>query len=292
MDGVYRRSMADGSVLEITPDADVEGVSSPRGRDPGAFLDTPIQPKSRRRSAPTRCSARFAVVRLQPWAAARPPDLSHEVAVRRCSARSRSSVSQAAARTLAVPGREDPGPLRGDGNRVLEVGRERPVPRVDGPVVGPHPHFVGARVHHRLDGEDHALRQLRAGAGLAHVGDLGVLVHLAADSVAHERSDHGEAVLLHPLLHRVRDVAQAVAHPARLHRLEQGGAGGGQQALGQRGDVADRNGDRGVRHPAVEDHARVNRARHHASARSRRGSRARPWSWARRRSSPGSLGSP
>ena len=52
--------------------------------------------------------------------------------------------------------------------------------------------------------------------GLAEVRDLGVLVHLAADAVPHQRADHREAVALDALLDGVRDVAEASAGTALL----------------------------------------------------------------------------
>src|SRR5690349_62291 len=71
-----------------------------------------------------------------------------------------------------VPGREDAGTVGGDGDRELEVGRDGPVLGVDRPAVVAHADHVAARRGHRLDGQDHALLEPGAGAGLAVVGDL------------------------------------------------------------------------------------------------------------------------
>ena len=60
-----------------------------------------------------------------------------------------------------------------------------------------------------------------AAAGVAVVGDLRVLVHLAADAVPDQRADHREALALDPPLHGVGDVAQAVAGLALLDRVEE-----------------------------------------------------------------------
>jgi hypothetical protein len=82
-------------------------------------------------------------------------------------------------------------------------------------------------------------------------------VHVAADPVAHELADDAESVLLDARLHGVADVAQVVARAALLDGVEERRARGGQQALRDRRDVADRDGDRRVGDPAVEDHADV-----------------------------------
>src|SRR5215212_5266390 len=156
-----------------------------------------------------------------------------------------------------VPRSEDPRPIRGDRDRELEVGRERAVLRVDGPVVAADPDRRAAHVDHRLDGQNHALLEQRALARRAEVRDLRVLVHVAADAVTDERADYAEALLLHRGLDRVRDVAQPVAHLALLHRVEQRLARGRQQPLRHRRDRADRQRDRRVGHPPVLDDADV-----------------------------------
>ena len=151
------------------------------------------------------------------------------------------------------------GPLRRDGHGVLEMGRQAAVLAVDGPAVGAHPDAPIAHIHHRLDGEDHALLEQVAGARAPVVRDLGVLVHLAAHPVPHQGADHREAVLLDPLLDGGGDVAQAVAGPALLDAVEERGLGGVEQARGHRRHRADRDRDGGVGHPAVEHHAHVHR---------------------------------
>src|SRR5205823_10359994 len=90
-------------------------------------------------------------------------------------------------RSLAVdvPRREHPPPAGLDGHGELEMGGQGPILGEDRPVVVAHPHGVATRGDHRFDGQDHALLQQRAPSRLAEVGDLGVLVHVAADAVSH-----------------------------------------------------------------------------------------------------------
>src|SRR5215212_11178762 len=59
-----------------------------------------------------------------------------------------------------VPGGEDARTVPRNGDSVLEVGRQRAVLGVDGPVVRAHAHVVRSHVHHRLDREDHPLLEL------------------------------------------------------------------------------------------------------------------------------------
>src|SRR5690606_955293 len=62
---------------------------------------------------------------------------------------------------------------------------------------------------HRLDRERHAGHELDAGAGLAVMQDLRILVELPADAVAAVFADHREPVLLDEGLDRVPDVTDA-----------------------------------------------------------------------------------
>src|SRR5919197_4087032 len=94
---------------------------------------------------------------------------------------------------VLVPGGEDSGPLGGDRHGELEVGGQRAVLGEDRPVVVAHAHAVAPGGDHGLDGQHHALLQVRPPPGLAEVGDLGVLVHVAADPLAHQRAHDREA---------------------------------------------------------------------------------------------------
>src|SRR4051812_6938792 len=110
--------------------------------------------------------------------------------------------------SVQVPGGEDAGAVLRDGDGELEVGGQRAVGRIDGPVVIAEADVGAARVDHRLDGEHHARLEQGAAPRLAVVGDLRVLVHVAADAVADQRADDRQALGLDPLLDGVRDVAE------------------------------------------------------------------------------------
>src|SRR5215813_3873314 len=105
-------------------------------------------------------------------------------------------------------------PVLSDGDGVLEVRGEAPVRRHRRPAVLQHLHLPGAHSDHRLDGQHHAGLQGRTPPGVAEVRHLRLLVKGPADAVAHEGAHHPEAVTLAMHLHGVRDVADAVAHPA------------------------------------------------------------------------------
>ena len=92
-----------------------------------------------------------------------------------------------------------------------------------------------ADIDHRLDGEEHAGPQLRAGAGPADMDHLGRGMEIAAEAVAAEIADHAVAVALGKALDGMADVAEMVARlrlgdaahhrfighldqPPRLHR--------------------------------------------------------------------------
>src|SRR4029453_15939375 len=85
--------------------------------------------------------------------------------------------------------RQDLGTLLRDGDRVLEMGRQRAVTGHDGPAVGLHLDLVAAECEHRLDRQADPRLELHPADAGPVVGDLRLLVHLGADSVADELSD-------------------------------------------------------------------------------------------------------
>src|SRR5215813_1999324 len=124
--------------------------------------------------------------------------------------------STSIASSLAMSGRprEHVRPVVSDGDGVLEVRGEAPVRRHRRPAVFQHLHLPGAQGDHGLDGQHHAGLEGRAAPGVAEVRHLRLFVERPTDAVAHERTHHPEAVALAVHLHGVRDVADAVAHPA------------------------------------------------------------------------------
>src|SRR5262249_42538254 len=91
---------------------------------------------------------------------------------------------------------------------------ETPVRRHRRPAVLQHLHLPGAHRDHGLDGQHHADLEGRAAPGVAEVRHLRLLVERPTDAVAHEGAHHPAAVALTMHLHGVRDVADAVSHPA------------------------------------------------------------------------------
>src|SRR5918993_307588 len=92
---------------------------------------------------------------------------------------------------LCVPvSRQHPGAVLGDGDGVLEVGREGAVGGVYGPPVPlAEADLVVAERDHGLYGEGHPRPQPRPRPRRAVVRDLGILVHLAPDPVRYEVPD-------------------------------------------------------------------------------------------------------
>src|SRR4029453_9970414 len=75
------------------------------------------------------------------------------------------------------------------------------------PFVGVAPGAPVADVNHRLDGDDHAGPEHWARVGCAVVGDLRVLVHVAADTVTDGLPDDGEVLPFDPRLNGRADLA-------------------------------------------------------------------------------------
>jgi hypothetical protein len=108
---------------------------------------------------------------------------------------------------------------------VLEVGAIAAVDGDCGPTILENADFRAPGVDHGLDGEDHASLEARTLAGVAEVGDLGIFVHGAADSVADKLPDDAETFGLAELLDGGRDVAKAAADLALLDGLFERGLG-------------------------------------------------------------------
>src|SRR5438270_2088170 len=106
--------------------------------------------------------------------------------------------------------RQNPRPVGGNRHGVLEVRRGAAVRCFRHPLI-PHSHFRASCVHHRLDGDDHALLQPRTASLVTIVRQVGLVVHLRPDPVTHELTHHRETVLLDPALHGVADIAEPVA---------------------------------------------------------------------------------
>ena len=97
------------------------------------------------------------------------------------------------------------------------MGGKASVPRHGGPLIVQDFHPGLAHVHHGLDGDDHAGHQPHAPSGGAVIGNAGVLVELRTYSVADEISYHRVTASFDIRLHRVADIANAVARDSLLN---------------------------------------------------------------------------
>src|SRR6266852_4079287 len=119
---------------------------------------------------------------------------------------------------------QNPRPIRGHGYGVLEMRRRTSIGRFRHPLAA-HLHFRPAGVHHRFDGDDHAFLQTRPASRLPVIRKVRFIVHPSADAVSHKLPHHRIAVLLDPTLHRVTDIAEAVAWAHHVNRAIQRFAG-------------------------------------------------------------------
>src|SRR3954449_3645962 len=232
---------------------------------------TPTAPRrgstsSRRRWATRACAATRHCTRPTPSSCAGPetrpprtPPTSWRSRRRRTrsSAPSWNAAAPATASLSVVPGREHARTVGGDRDGELEVGGQRAVLGEDRPAVVAHADQVAARVDHRLHGQHHALLELGPAPRLAVVGDLRLLVHRAAYSVADERAHDAQPGLLDGRLHGMRHVPQTLARRALLDGVEQRLLGHVEQLRGDRRDGTDGERPRGVGHPAVLDDADI-----------------------------------
>ena len=75
-------------------------------------------------------------------------------------------------------------------NRVLELCRQRLVPRHGDPVVRKHLHIRASQIDHLLDGEDHTLSQFRTWSGTSEIQDIRGIVKYSADAGGAEVTEH------------------------------------------------------------------------------------------------------
>src|ERR687890_2731684 len=142
---------------------------------------------------------------------------------------------------------QDPGAVLGNGDGVLEVGREGTVGRVDRPPVPlAEADIVVAERDHGLDGEGHTRLQPRPRPGGTVVGDLGVLVHLTPDPVGDEVPDDPVTTRLGEGLYRVSDVTEPLACAHLLRRSREAIPGYAKESDDLIGHLADGDGGRRV----------------------------------------------
>src|SRR5688500_13789764 len=105
---------------------------------------------------------------------------------------------------------QDPGPIIGHGDGMLEMGAAPAVSRDHGPPVGQRFHRCHALVHHGLSGQHERGLKLQALAGAALVGALRLFVRMPADAMAGEVSNDVEAGFFRIFLDDAADVAEPV----------------------------------------------------------------------------------
>src|SRR5580704_14608345 len=123
----------------------------------------------------------------------------------------------------------------------------------------PHAHVGLSGVHHRLDGDDHALLQPRTASRIAVVREVGLVMHLGPDAVPHELPHYRIPVLLDPALHRVAYVAEPVARTHLVDGAVKRLPGDLQQLRRFRGDLPHRDSYRRIREVAVHFHPEIDR---------------------------------
>src|SRR5215210_783535 len=148
--------------------------------------------------------------------------------------------------------RQDPGAVLGDGDGVLEVGREGAVGRVDRPPVPlAQADVVVAERDHGLDSEGHAWPQTRPRTRVTVVRDLGVLVHLASDPVGDQVPDDPVTTRLGEHLYRLSHVPKPLAGTHLLGRRRETLPGDPQESYDLIRHLADRDGGRRVGYEAL-----------------------------------------
>src|SRR5260221_6969455 len=108
--------------------------------------------------------------------------------------------------------RQNPRAVGGYRHGVLEMRRGAAIRCFRHPLIA-HSHFRASRIHHRLDGYDHAFLQPRAAPYITIIRQVGLVVHLGADAVTHKFPHHRKTILLDPALHRVAYIAEPVPRP-------------------------------------------------------------------------------
>src|SRR5262249_26207397 len=120
----------------------------------------------------------------------------------RCGRQSDQAPGEHLARAspLSLAGGENLGAVVQDGDRVLEMSRQRAVGSHHGPAIVEGNRLPAADVDHGLDRDNEARLELRSPPGLAVVGNLRVFVKGPANPVAHVLADDGESGSLRNLL--------------------------------------------------------------------------------------------
>src|SRR4030095_7281744 len=152
--------------------------------------------------------------------------------------------------------RENQRTVGGDSDGVLEMGRWTAIGGFGYPLVA-HADLGTAGIHHRFDGDDHAFLQARTAPGFPVIRQVRFVVHLGANAVPDEFAYYRKSILLDQALHRVANIAEAVAGAHLFNGAGERVAGHIQQFLQFRANLTDRNGDSRVREISIYFHAEV-----------------------------------
>src|ERR1700722_9353799 len=98
----------------------------------------------------------------------------------------------------------------GYGYTMLEVRAEAAIGRNGGPLVAQHSRLRLAKIHHRLNGDDHAFPQLRAVSSRSVIRHLRLFMQMRADSVPNKFAHHAKACGFYVFLYRRSHVADRI----------------------------------------------------------------------------------
>src|SRR5579859_1961178 len=153
---------------------------------------------------------------------------------------------------------QNPRPVRGDGDGVLEVSGRTAIRRFRRPLIA-HADFRTARIHHRLDRDYHSFLQSRAAPRFAVIRQVRLIVHSRTDAVPDKFANHRKTVLFDQALHRVTNIAEPVSRAHLVNRTVERFLGHVQELLHFRLDLADRNRDRRIRVVPIDFHSEIDR---------------------------------
>ena len=145
----------------------------------------------------------------------------------------------------------------GDGDGVLVVRGGQVVVGRDDPTVGARAHMVGTHRNHRLDGNDHAGLEANAPPLLSIVRNVGVLVHHAANAMAHIITKHAVTVRLGEGLNGITDVPDMVTGNSLLDGSLKAIARDLAQSLGFGRGGADEKRPSVIADPTVDNGSRI-----------------------------------
>ena len=152
---------------------------------------------------------------------------------------------------------QHPRPFFGDRHSVLEVSRSAAILRTCGPSVFVDNHFGGSETEDRLNSDDLANLQTGAPARSSVIGDVGLFVQFAPDSVSAVFLNHRDSGLVGDGLDGMGDVRQVFVCYSRTHTSVEGLLSGAQQALNISCQFTNGECKGAIAEPTVEAHAHV-----------------------------------